>query len=363
MSGDLPDGEALDVEFMHEVLDLCVGCKGCARDCPSEVDLAKLKVEVANAHHRRHGASIRDRLFACIETASAVGSRLAPLSNWLPRLPGARWAMERTLGIASERDLPTFHRRTFSDWLDAHEPTVAAADADRKALLYADTYTDYSHPDAGRAAVRVLEAAGVHVAPAPIDDSGRPALSKGFVGQARTTARSNVEALEPPLRDGWDLLVVEPSDAVMVQSDYADLLGADAAATLSANTYGLCEYLDVHGLLDGVAFDPPAETLTYHGHCHQKATRKDGHAAAALEAAGYAVDRLDSGCCGMAGAFGYEAEHLSMSLAIGGILADQVAASPGDAVVAPGASCRGQLGQLLGEAPPHPAEKLAAALA
>ena len=365
MSGDLPEDEQFDVEFMHEVLDLCIGCKGCARDCPSEVDLAKLKVEVANEHHRRHGASLRDRLFANVETASRLGSATAPISNWLSRLPGARLAMEKTLGIARERELPTFHRETFTDWFEARGGSaVPANEADRRALLYADTYTDYSHPDAGKAAVRVLEAAGVHVALAPIEDSGRPPYSKGFIEAARATARENVEALAPSLRDGWDLVTIEPSDAVMFQSDYADLLGSggDGVATLTANSYGLCEYLDVHDLLADVDLDAPSEALTYHGHCHQKSIKKDGHAAAVLASAGYEVDALDSGCCGMAGSFGFEAEHFSMSMAVASILAGQVADSHGEVVVAPGASCRGQLGQLDGEEPPHPVEKLAEAL-
>jgi len=362
MSGDLGPEEQFDVEFMHEVLDLCIGCKGCARDCPSEVDLAKLKVEVANEHHARHGASLRDRVVANVDTLSRLGSATAPLSNWLARVPGARWLLEQTLGIARERDLPAFHRASFADWLEAREPAVPAADADRRVLLHADTYTNYNHPDAGRAAVRVLEAAGVHVRLAPIRDSGRPAYSKGFLADAREAAASNVAALAPELEAGWDLVTVEPSDAVMLQSDYADLLDTADVATVATNSYGLCEYLDVHDLLDGVDLDPREETLTYHGHCHQKATKKDGHAAAVLETAGYAVDRLDSGCCGMAGSFGFEAEHFSLSMAIAAILEEQIAASHGETVVAPGASCRGQLGQRRGQEPPHPAEKLAAAL-
>jgi len=377
MSGDLAQGEQFDVEFAHEVLDLCIGCKGCARDCPSEVDMAKLKVEVANEHHRRHGASLRDRLFARIDSASALGSATAPLSNWLPRLPGARWAMEQVLGIARERELPTFHRETFADWFEARGgPSVPDEMADRRALLYADTYTNYNHPAAGKAAVRVLEAAGVRVELAPVSDSGRPPLSKGFVDRARQTARENVEALAPRLRDGWDLVTVEPSDAVMFQSDYADLLGgagaageagsdgsaSDDVATVLAGSYGLCEYLDVHDLLEAVEFDAPTRPLTYHGHCHQKALSKDGHAAAVLRAAGYEVDRLDSGCCGMAGSFGFEAEHFSMSAAIASILLEQLADSPGDEVVAPGASCRGQIGQFGGEEPAHPVEKLEEAM-
>ncbi|NHN58497.1 MULTISPECIES: FAD-binding and (Fe-S)-binding domain-containing protein [Halorussus] len=411
MSGDLPEGEQFDVEFMAEVMDLCIGCKGCARDCPSEVDMAKLKAEIEHEHHRRHGASLRERLFAEIGTLSKVGSALAPVSNWASAVPGARTVMEKTVGIASERSLPTFHRETLEDWFAARGgPQVPESEATRKVALFPDTYTKHNHPEAGKAAVRVLEAAGVRVRlPAGVTDSGRPAHSKGFLDKSRERARTNVEALAPKVRDGWDVVVVEPSDAVMFQSDYLDLLGGDespeasrsgeqyaeprtadpeagvadaeagaasdggaatanpddlatAAERVAANTYGVCEYLDGFDL--DLSFDAPDETLTYHGHCHQKATKKDTHAASVLREAGYEVDELDSGCCGMAGSFGYEAEHYSMSRQIGEILFEQVADSGGETVVAPGASCRAQLGDWEGlrSEPPHPIEKVAEAV-
>jgi Fe-S oxidoreductase len=182
------------------------------------------------------------------------------------------------------------------------------------------------------------------------------------------------------------VVVVEPSDAVMFQSDYLDLLpaaqreptgtvaageggeqpamdgGESAVETVAGNTYGVCEYIDRFRLDEEMAFGEPDESLTYHGHCHQKATKKDHHAVGVLRRAGYAVDALDSGCCGMAGSFGYEAEHLSMSHAIADVLYGQVDESDGDRVVAPGASCRSQLGEREEREPPHPVEKVADAL-
>jgi FAD/FMN-containing dehydrogenase/Fe-S oxidoreductase len=362
MSGDLPEGAS--VEFMHEVLDLCIGCKGCARDCPSEVDLAKLKAEVTHEHHQRHGVSLRDRVFANVGTVSAVGSALAPLSNRVQRLPGAGWLAEKTLGIARERDLPTFRRETFADWFEDRSRAIDPEDADRKAVIVPDPYTNYSRPAVGKAAVAVLEAAGVAVEVADRGDTGRPAFSKGCLDLARERGEALVDELAPRVADGWDVVAAEPSDAVMIQSDYADLLEGERAASVMGATYGVCEYLDVHGLAEALATEsgPTGEALTYHGHCHQTATLKDGHAAATLRAAGYEVDALDSGCCGMAGSFGYEAEHYSMSKAIGRILFDQVDRSGGESVVAPGASCRTQLGDHVGEEPPHPVEKLAEAV-
>jgi FAD/FMN-containing dehydrogenase/Fe-S oxidoreductase len=364
MSGELEEEEVLSEEFAMEVLDLCIGCKGCARDCPSEVDVAKLKTEVEHARHQREGLTLRERLFANIDALSAAGSTLAPLSNAVAKLPGARWAMEKTLGIASERSLPTFHRESFADWLTSHDPAVPETDAERKALVLPDTHTNYNNPAAGKAAVRVLEAAGVHVRLADeAGSSGRPPLSKGLVDRARERARANVDALAPRVEAGWDVVVVEPSDAVMLQSDYHDLLSGEDVDTVSAATYGVFEYLDTFRL-DETFATTARGSLTYHGHCHQKATRKDHHAVGVLRRAGFEVDPLDSTCCGMAGSFGYEAEHFSMSNAIGRILFDQVDESDGETVVAPGASCRTQLGdrEPTETEPPHPIETLAAAV-
>jgi Fe-S oxidoreductase len=349
---------------MHEVLDLCIGCKGCSKDCPSEVDLAKMKVEVANEYHERHGSSLRDKLFANIDALNALGSKLAPLSNWAAKVPGARTIMEKTVGIAKDRSLPTFHSETLVDWFeDRGGAQVSEGEADHKVLLFPDTYTTYNAPNAGKAAVRVLEAANVHVEiPDDVTGSGRPPHSKGFLEKAREQAATNVEALAPRVREGWDVVVVEPSDAVMFQSDYLDLLSGEDVETLAANSYGIMEYLDATRLDESLDVDAPEATLTYHGHCHQKATKKDHHAVGVLRRAGYAVDPLDSGCCGMSGSFGYEAEHFSMSQAIGSILFDQVDDSPGDRVVAPGASCRTQLGDHYDEKPPTPVEALAEAL-
>jgi FAD/FMN-containing dehydrogenase/Fe-S oxidoreductase len=364
MSGELPE-DPTDEEFVEEVLDLCIGCKGCKRDCPSGVDMAKLKAEVKHEYHQEEGIPLRDRVFANVETLYGLGSRLAPFSNWAQALPGAGLLAEKTLGIARERDLPTFTRGTLRKWERARTSSVAAADAERQALLIADPYTNYTQPEIGKAAVRVLEAAGVHVAiPGDVGDSGRPAHSKSMLDHARETARVNVDALAPWVREGWDVISVEPSDAVMYQNDYLDLLAGDDVEAVAANTYGVMEYLDAFGLDGGLAVDPVGEHLAYHGHCQQTAITKDHHAVDVLRRAGYAVDDLDSTCCGMAGSFGYEAEHYSMSMAIADLLFDQVDDSPGERVVAPGTSCRSQLLEAAGRdgKPPHPIQLLDEAL-
>ncbi|WP_411966850.1 FAD-binding and (Fe-S)-binding domain-containing protein [Haloferax sp. YSSS75] len=382
ISGDLPEDELYSDRFQEEVLGLCVGCKGCKNDCPTGVDLAKLKAEVKHQHHQKEGSSFRERMFAQIDNAARLGSTLAPVSNWLTKVPGARTVLDRLFGIAPERELPSFTRNTLEDWMTDRSPAVSANDASHKVLFFLDTYTNYVTPEIGKAAVRTLEAAGVHVQLAEnVAPSGRAAFSSGFLDLARGRAAHNVEALAPYVDDGWSVVFTEPSDAVMFQDEYADLLDHEAVTTVGAAAYGVMEFIDVYRLDD--AFDLSAthsasasvtgqaaadggrtESLTYHGHCNQKALNKDHHAVGVLRRVGYDVDPLDSSCCGMAGSFGYESEHYDLSKAMGRILFDQVDESEGDTVVAPGASCRTQLGDRTGatDRPPHPIEKVADAV-
>jgi FAD/FMN-containing dehydrogenase/Fe-S oxidoreductase len=368
ISGDLSIEEA-DEEFVTEVMDLCIGCKGCARNCPSEVDMAKLKVELQHQRHEESGPSFRDRLFANVDRINAIGSTLAPLPSLLQRLPGSGLVTEKLFGIARERELPSFRRETLVDWAEEREPRVEPDGGTHKVLLFPDTYTNYSAPEVGKAAVQLLEAAGVHVRVADsVTASGRAAHSKGFLDTARERAEANVETLAPKAATGWDIVVPEPSDAVMLQSDYLDLLTGEGVERLAANTYGFCEYLDRVRLDERLDFEAASGGIVYHGHCHQKASARDHHAVNVLQRAGYTVDALDSGCCGMAGSFGYEAEHYSMSQSIADLLDDQIEQSPGDLLVTPGASCRSQLGDRRATAdpfdrpndlPPHPIEVLA----
>ena len=361
MDGSLPE-DPLSPEFVEEVLSLCLSCQGCRHDCPSGVDMAKLKAELTHASHQRNGASLRSKLFANVDRLAGLASTVSPAAKVLQRLPGADWLLERGLGIASERSLPTFEGPPLQDWFAARGGSrVPEAKAAHRAVVFPDTYTNYSRQHVGKATVRVLEAAGVHVAVAESSDSGRPAYSKSFIDVARRAAEANVEALAPRVRDGWAVVATEPSDAVMFQHDYLDLLSGPAVKRLADNAYGVMEFLDAFDLVGELPTRASDETVTYHGHCHQKAEGTDHHAARVLERAGFAVDELDSGCCGMAGTFGYEAEHHAMSQAVGQETYDLVQESDGEVLTAPGGSCRTQFGDspVADGQPPHPVELLA----
>ncbi len=365
MNGDLPEDVLFSDEFVHEVLDLCVSCKGCTKDCPSGVDMAKLKAEVEYHYKKEHGgASLRDKMFGNVEPLLKMGSAFAPLSNVAMRLPGVGKVMENTIGIAEERTLPPFKRTTVKDWFEARGgSTVAEADAARRVLFIPDPYTNYMYVDRGKSAIRVLEAAGCHVRlPEGVTDTGRPAYSKALVDTARETARKNVAKLAPKISEGWDVVAVEPSASVMLQNDYPDLLSGEAVDAVSKNSYSVLEYVDTFGLTENLEFRTTGERLTYHGNCLHKSTQKGHHAETVMAAAGYDVDYLDSTCCGMAGSFGYEEEHYSMSQSIFNVLRGQIDESDGDQVVATGASCKMQIGDGLGEKPPHPVQKVEEAL-
>ncbi|APW98362.1 FAD-binding oxidoreductase [Halobiforma lacisalsi AJ5] len=384
ISGEIDPEELYDERFQSEVLDLCIGCKGCQSDCPTGVDLAKLKAEVKGQYRKREGATLRNRLFANIDRLAAVGSRLAPVANRATALPGARRLLERTVGIAADRSLPTFRRETLVDWFAARGPRVDPDRAVDGVVLFPDTYTNHSSPEVGKAAVEVLEAADVRVAIPDLGSTGRAAYSQGLLEEARERGRELLADLEPYLDRGWSVVFLEPSDASMVVDEYRSLLADSGTAAdggergwgdavddtrsrvdrLADNSYGVFEYLDRRGLDDDLAFDPDRrERLTYHGHCHQKARGADHHAVGVLRRAGYRVEPVDSTCCGMAGSFGYEAEHYDLSRSIGDLLRRKLEASDGADVVAPGVSCRTQIGDFEGRSrPEHPVEALARAL-
>ena len=365
ISGELESDITTDDKFQQEVLDLCLGCKGCKTDCPTGVDLAKLKAEVKHQYHGEQGIDLRTRLFADIDRLSALGSKTAPVSNLLPHIPGARMLMERLFGIAPDRDLPTFQRHTFFDWVANHEPGIDPDEAIEKVVFLPDTFTTYIEPEPAIAAVRVLEAAGVAVAvPSDISPTGRAAYSVGRLDLARERAAATVDTLEPWMADGWSVVGIEPSDVEMVRDEYRSLLGSERTAEIATRTMGVAEFLYRTNAVDRLESVETGAKITLHGHCHQHAAGTDHYPATVLGQLGFEPNLLDSGCCGMAGSFGYEAEHYELSMAIAEDLISLIDGSDGEVVAAAGASCRSQIRESdqLDRPVHHPIEVIASAV-
>jgi Fe-S oxidoreductase len=340
-------------------MDLCLECKGCKAECPANVDMAKLKYEFLDHYYKANGLPLRNRLFGHIGRLSWWGSRLAPVSNWVAASAPNRWLMDTLLGIDSRRPLPAFARETFTDWFDRRRAPAAAPRG--SVVLFHDTFVTYNVPEIGRAAVELLEAAGYKVELVDRKCCGRPLVSKGMLEEAREHARWNVERLLPWVQRGAPVVGLEPSCLLTMRDEWVDLLRTDEARQVARSSFLLEEFLlreRARGL--ELRFKPGPRRALLHGHCHQKALVGTAPTVAALTWAGYDVSEVDSGCCGMAGSFGFEKEHYDISVTLGTRrLAPAVQAASADTeIVAPGISCRQQIEHLSGRRPRHPAQLL-----
>jgi FAD/FMN-containing dehydrogenase/Fe-S oxidoreductase len=383
MTGQL-GRDGLASREVFDALDLCLECKSCKAECPSNVDMAKLKYEFLHQYYRRRGVPLRAKLFAHIERLMALGSRLAPFSTWAVRSLPARLFMEKVLGIDHRRRLPPFARQSFVKWFAARGGRVgdvpAAADPTRSVVLFHDTFLTYNEPQIGIAVVRLLESAGWRVLLPDKKCCGRPMISKGLLDEAIANATYNIEHLHPLAERGFRIIGCEPSCILTFRGDYLDLLRGDLRrkAEVVANACLTFEEFLAEALHNGtVRLDlqskiqnlkskiPSPRRILFHGHCHQKALVGTDPARAILShIPDCRVEEIDSGCCGMAGAFGYEKEHYEISRQIGERRLLPAVREAGDdtAIVASGMSCRQQIRDLTGKQVCHPAELLASLL-
>ncbi|HXG16422.1 MAG TPA: FAD-linked oxidase C-terminal domain-containing protein [Calidithermus sp.] len=362
LSGRLPPAEFTG-RRLYEVMDLCLECKGCKAECPANVDMAKLKYEFLYHYHRRHGLPLRNRLVGRIARLNALGARLPGLANRVAALGASRWLLEKVAGIDRRRPLPALASETFEAWF-RRRPAVADG-ARGEVLLFADTFVTYNVPEIGRAAVELLEAAGYRVRLAERKCCGRPLISKGMLDEAREHAAWTVSRLAPAAARGVPIVGLEPSCLLTLRDEWVDLLRTDEARAVARQAFLFEEFLvreRERGLT--LPFQASSRRALLHGHCHQKALVGTGPTVAVLRWAGFEVSEVDSGCCGMAGSFGFEREHYDLSVWLGNRrLAPAVRAAPPDTeIVAPGMSCRQQIAHLTGRRARHPAEVLRSVL-
>jgi FAD/FMN-containing dehydrogenase/Fe-S oxidoreductase len=370
LAGDLPD-DAMTGDDMAEVMDLCIQCKACKTECPSNVDMAKIKTEWQHHYWTENPMPLRTRLFARQPDWArwVSGTPLAPLANWLGRRSLLRQVGEALFGVDADRPAPPFARETFGQWMGRQNGALEAPSGPR-VVLFADSFNAYHTPAPLRAAVRFLYVTN-HRVEVPDDRPccGRTLLSKGRVPAAQRRALRTVETLYPYADDGVPIVGLEPSCILTLRDEFLDLLpGEPRAEAVADAVYTFEEYVAERagaGAFRGVSWSTPAPEVLLHGHCHQKALIGTEATEAALAQAGYRVDAVDAGCCGMAGSFGYEAEHTGVSKQMAEQrLAPAVrAAAPDTHIAAPGFSCRSQIKDLTDRTARHPAELLWQSLA
>jgi FAD/FMN-containing dehydrogenase/Fe-S oxidoreductase len=361
LTGALP-ADGLSNETLHEALDLCLQCKACKTECPSNVDMAKLKAEVLYQTYRSRPVPLGALLMGHIHRLNPIGAATAPLANWTLRQPTFKWLLEKAAGIDRRRTLPTFARDHLRRWFRRHRPDPRAGSRG-SVILLDDCFTTYNTPEVGRAAVRVLETSGYRVELAGLPCCGRPAISKGLLPLGRELARGNVARLVDAARAGTPVVGCEPSCLLTLVDEYRDFrLGPDADLVAVSCSLVDAFVADRERVPDLPLRPRPGKALL-HGHCQQKAlVGTAGSAEALRRIPGLDVTVLDSGCCGMAGSFGYERGHYEVSVALANRVLLPAAVEPGATLVAPGFSCRSQVHGLAGIEARHPVELLAEAL-
>ncbi|MFO0958882.1 MAG: FAD-linked oxidase C-terminal domain-containing protein [Isosphaeraceae bacterium] len=359
ISGQL-GGDGYDDPTVADAMDLCLQCKACKTECPSNVDMAKLKVEWLHQRYRSELVPIGSLLMGNVHQLNPIGSATAPMANWTLKQPLFRRLMEAVAGIDRRRILPLFARDDFRAWFRRHRPDARAGRLGRVVLLD-DCFTTFNSPHIGRASVAVLEAAGYSVELAGLGCCGRPAISKGLVPLGRSLARQNVEKLIGPARAGVPIVGIEPSCLLTLTDEYLDFrLGPDANEVARA-----CRLIDSfvadRDRVPDLPLGAKDESALFHGHCQQKALVGTAGTMSALgRIPGLKVRELDSGCCGMAGSFGYEKGHYEVSQALAErVLLPAARSEPNSRLLATGFSCRSQVHGLAGIEAIHPIELLA----
>lgn len=367
LSGKL-DQEGFTSRRVYEALDLCLECKGCKGECPSNIDMAKMKYEFLAHYYEKHGLPLRNRVFGHIETLNKLGSALAPLSNWVLNNPWHKWLLERTIGVDRRRSLPNFSEETFEQWFYHRDQSPGRHDDRPTVVFFPDTFINYNEPNIGIAAVEVLERTGYRVVLAePRGCCGRSLISKGMLRQARKAAQYNITQLERYVERGWPIIGCEPSCVMTFRDDYRDLVKDPRVERISENIFMIDEFLVRESEAGRLSLPVKSinKNISLHGHCQQKAIAGMESTVTALELVpGYNVKSLNTGCCGMAGSFGYEKEHYELSMKIGEdrLFPAIQNTNKETEIAAAGTSCRNQIVHGTGENAHHPIELIRAAI-
>lgn len=355
---------------IYEVMDLCLSCKGCKSECPSNVDMAKLKAEFLQHYYDANGVPFRSRLIAHYDASSRLGSIAPGIYNFMMTTPGISSMVKNFSGFATKRSMPTLYKTTLRNWYKNRKPS--AGTPQKTVYLFCDEFTNFNDTEIGIKTILLLEKLGYQVIIPKHIESGRAWLSKGLIRKAKKIAQKNISLLAPLISDTTPLIGIEPSAILTFRDEYIDLADDNQLATakqLSAHVYLVDEFISneiVKGNIREDQFTTEARQIKLHGHCQQKALSSTAPSVKLLSLPrNYTVETIPSGCCGMAGSFGYEKEHYQISMDIGELVLFPTVRKQSEEVIiaAPGTSCRHQIKDGTGRKARHPVEILYEALA
>jgi len=361
------DANPFNSPEIKEVMDLCLSCKGCSSECPSNVDMAKLKAEWQHQYHKANGIPFRTRQIANFSKNMKLASIAPSVYNFAFTNPITSRIMKGAAGFAQQRTVPEVAKVRFHKWLLNFKPTPS----DKKVYIFCDEFTNFNDAEIGKKAVMLLDKLGFEVIYQVHEDCGRPQLSKGLLDQAKRLAEANVALFSELITEETPLVGIEPSAILTFRDEYISLLRGEAqekAKALSKNVFTIEEFLARaldNGDITAEQFSTEEKTIKVHGHCHQKSLSSMVPTKKILQLpANYKVQMIPSGCCGMAGSFGYEKEHYDVSMKIGElVLFPTVRETPETTLIAAaGTSCRHQIMDGTKRKALHPVEILYQAL-
>jgi len=359
-----------DHKEIYQVMDLCLSCKGCKSECPSNVDMARYKAEFLQHWHDANGIPLRTRIIANISKLNKLGMIVPSVFNFFVSNQFTSGIMKMSLGFAPKRSIPRLYKITLRTWLK-RLPASENKDLKGKVFLFSDEFTDYNDVEVGIKAIKLLNKLGYKVEIPDHVESGRAYLSKGLVRKAQKLAKENIAKLHPLISEETPLVGIEPSAILTFRDEYPDLAENELKAKaleMSPNCLMFDEFImqEVQkGNILQSQFTDNNKDIRLHGHCHQKSLSSTGPTKEMLSLpVNYSVDEIKSGCCGMAGSFGYEKEHYDVSMKVGElVLLPEVRKTPTHTIIsAPGTSCRHQIKDGTGRTALHPIEVLYEAL-
>jgi FAD/FMN-containing dehydrogenase/Fe-S oxidoreductase len=345
----IQDSNPWDHKEIYDILDLCLACKGCKAECPSGVDIAKMKSEFLQHWYDKHGVPLRALLIGYISSFNKIGSYIPEIYNFFLKNRAFSGLLKRSIGFASERSIPLVYKTSLRRWVKKNLAGLNPANPVGNVCLFIDEFTDYNDTEAGIAAVRLLTALNYRVGVVDHDLSARTFISKGLLRMAKKIAINNINALSGIIDENMPLVGIEPSAILGFRDEFPDLVNSDLrekSKKIAANSYMIDEFVANEfraGRIKSESFTSDNLQIILHAHCQQKAVSSSACSIEMLSIpANYKVSEIPSGCCGMAGSFGYEKEHFELSKKIGElVLFPEILKSADNVVVAaPGTSCR-----------------------